>query len=133
MNAGKRSRTANLLRAAAPLTVVALAAAILLRFPPGQYSFYPQCPVYRYLHLQCPGCGTTRALVALLRGNISEAFRLNALTMLLMLPATTYAALCYRRFLQRKPFHLPQPPHAALYASLATAVLFAIVRNLGRI
>jgi hypothetical protein len=116
-----------------PLAVIALAAAILLLFPPEQYSFYPQCPVYRYLHLQCPGCGTTRALAALLHGHISEALRLNALTTLLMLPAAIYAALCCRRFLQRKPLYLPHPPQSALYAALAIAALFGIVRNLGHI
>lgn len=68
-----RSRIANILRAVAPLAVAALAASLLLLFPPQRYTFYPQCPIYRYLHLKCPGCGTTRALAALLHGDIAPA------------------------------------------------------------
>lgn len=128
-----RSRAANILRGAAPLAMVIAAAALLLRFPPAKYSFYPQCPIYRYLHIQCPGCGTTRALAALLHGHVGEALRLNALTTFLIPPAAIYAAFCYRRFLQRKPIHLPQPAPSALYITLAIAVVFTIVRNLGHI
>lgn len=133
MTAATRSRIARTSRAAAPLVVIAVAASVLLLFPPQQYSFYPQCTIYRYLHIQCPGCGATRALAALLHGHISEAFRLNALTTLLTPPAALYAALCYRRFLQHKPFPKLHPPPAAIYATLAIAAIFTIVRNLGHI
>ena len=133
MTVSVRSRIAALLRAAVPLVVAAGAVAVLLRFPPGQYSFYPQCPIYRYLHLQCPGCGATRALAALLHGDIAEALRLNALTTLLMPFAAVYAALCYGRFLRHVPVQLPRLPRAAVYTALGVAVLFAIARNLGHV
>jgi len=113
--------------------MLAIGAAVLLRFPPGQYSFYPQCPIYRYLHIQCPGCGTTRALAALLHGNVTEALRLNAFTTFLIPFAALYTAACYRRFLQRKPIQLPRLPHSAVYVTLALAAIFSIVRNLGHI
>jgi hypothetical protein len=129
-----RRRIADGLRAATPLAVIALAAAMLLRFPPEQYAqFYPQCPVYRLLHLQCPGCGTTRALAALLHGHVLQAFRLNALTTLLVMPAAIYAGICYARFLQRKPLYLPQPSPSAIDAALSAVAFFMVVRNLGHI
>lgn len=130
MTATSSSRIADILRAAGPLVIIALAAVILLRFPPAQYSFYPECPIYRYLHIECPGCGTSRALAALLHGHILEAFRLNALTMSLMPPAAIYAVLCYCRFLQRKTLRLPNLSSAAVYAMLAVAAAFMIDRNL---
>lgn len=130
MTARGGSRGRAMLRATAPLAVAALAVAVLLRFPPGQYTFYPQCPIYRYLHLQCPGCGATRALAALLHGHVAEALRLNALTTLLTPFAAVYAAFCYGRFLQRRPLQLPRLSRNAVYSGLAAAVLFAIVRNL---
>jgi hypothetical protein len=129
MTALSRSRIADLLRAAGPLVIIALAAVILLRFPPEQYSFYPPCPIYRYFNIECPGCGTTRALAALLHGHILEAIRLNALTMSLLPPAAIYAVLSYCRFLQRKTFRL-HLPSAVVYASAAVAAAFMIVRNL---
>ncbi|OJV43824.1 MAG: hypothetical protein BGO25_11765 [Acidobacteriales bacterium 59-55] len=133
MTVHRCGRGVSAIRAAAPLAAIGFIAAMLLRFPPALYSFYPQCPIYQYFHIECPGCGTTRALAALLHGNVLEALRLNAFTTLLMPPAAIYAALCYRRFLERKPFHLPRLPQPAIYATLAAAILFAFVRNLGHI
>ena len=126
----RRSRRAQVLRAAAPLASVVIAAGVLFRFPPTRYSFYPQCPVYRLLHLECPGCGTTRALAALLHGHIIEALRLNALTTLMLVPGLVYAAICYRRYLGTAPFRWPQLPPVSIYATLAAAILFMIFRNL---
>lgn len=133
MTVSARSRGAAVVRAAAPLAVAALAVVVLLRFPPGRYTFYPQCPIYRYLHLLCPGCGTMRAVAALLHGNIAKALRLNALTTLLMPLTAIYTTLCYRRFLRHEPVQLPRLPRPVVYTALGVAALFAIVRNLGHV
>ncbi len=117
-------------RAVAPLAIVSFAAAVLRLFSPAQYSFYPQCPILEYLHLKCPGCGTTRALAALLHGQLAEAFHFNALAILLLPVAAAYAILCYYRFLRHRPLRWPQTPPVAIYFAGAAAVLFAIVRNL---
>jgi len=107
-----------------------LTAAILLRFPPTQFSFYPQCPIYHYLHLQCPGCGATRALAALLRGHLGAALHLNALITLLIPVVASYAVVCYRHLLRREPFRWPQLPSAGIYATIVVAIVFTIARNL---
>jgi Protein of unknown function (DUF2752) len=125
-----RSRIRSIVRAAAPPAVTALAVTVLLLFPPAQYSFYPQCPIHELLHLQCPGCGATRALAALLRGHLAEAVRLNALVTLLLPIAAAYGVAYYRRFLQHKAIRPPQPPPAAIYAALALTVVFTVIRNL---
>jgi hypothetical protein len=130
MTVGSRSRTAEIVRAAAPVAIIAVVAAVLLRFPPEQYSFYPQCPIYRYLHIRCPGCGTTRALAALLHGHLTEALRLNPLTTLLMPVLAIYAGLWYRRFLQHQSFRWPQLPSPAINALVAGAAIFTVIRNL---
>lgn len=133
MNAVARNRFGFALRAVAPVAVVALAAAVLLRFPPTQYDFYPQCPIYALLHLQCPGCGATRALAALLRGHFAEALRLNALVTVTLAPGSVYAGVCYRRYLlclRAGAFRWPQLPDGGIYAALAAACVFALLRNL---
>ena len=56
---------------------------VLLCFPPAQNNFYPKCPIYKLTHLQCPGCGATRA-AAVLRGDFAEAIHFNALVTLLL-------------------------------------------------
>ena len=43
------------------------------------HNFYPVCQFHRLTGLNCPGCGMTRALYALLHGNFSTALRDNAL------------------------------------------------------
>ena len=104
----------------APLVVV-----LLLRFPPEQYAFlYPQCPIHHYFGILCPGCGTTRALAALVRGHLLEALHWNALTTL-GLPVIAGWIL-----FARKPLRWPQIPPKILYSAVAAAVLFTIARNL---
>lgn len=125
-----RSRIADVLRAAAPFFVVALAATTLLRFPPEQYGFYPQCPFHQYFQLQCPGCGATRALAALLRGHLADAMHFNAFVTLLLPLAAAHCIVSHRRFLQHKAIRWPQPPPAAVYVALGMAVVFTVIRNL---
>ena len=125
-----RSCVADTFRAAAPVAVVLLAAGVLLRFPPAQYSFYPVCPVHEFLHLQCPGCGATRAVAALLRGDIAEAMHFNALVTLMLPFAAVYGVFCYWRFVQRETIHWTQPPRAVVYAAFCVAVIFTAIRNL---
>jgi hypothetical protein len=119
-----------ILRAAAPLVLIAAVAAVLLRFPPAENHFYPVCPVYFVLHLQCPGCGGTRALAALLHGHLREALQWNALITLMLPLAAGYGGVLYWRFLQRKALGWPQAPPAAIYAGLAIAAVFTMERNL---
>ncbi|HWZ52638.1 MAG TPA: DUF2752 domain-containing protein [Granulicella sp.] len=126
----------------ATLPTAALLAAgvstLLLRFPPDRYSFYPQCPIHAYLHLQCPGCGATRALAALLRGRLADAFHLNALLVAVVLPAATiYAAACLLQLRRSAEFRLlfqwptlPGSPLAWTSTAIALALAFAVARNL---
>jgi len=128
--AAGRGRLADLARTAWPAAFMLLGAALLLVFPPTQYSFYPQCPVHYYFHILCPGCGTTRALAALLHGSFTEALRLNALTTLMVPITLMCVGRYYRRVLAREPAALLQPSPAAIYATLAVAAIFTIARNL---
>ena len=125
-----RGHIATTLRAAAPLAVIVAAIFILLRLPPAQSSFYPRCPIYTYLHLQCPGCGATRALAALLRRHFSEAMHCNALVTLLLPIAAVYGVLCYEHFLRREVIRWPQIPQATIYCALGIAAAFMVLRNL---
>jgi hypothetical protein len=129
------SRLANSAPAAAILASVlaalAFLAVVLLRFPPDRYAIYPVCPIYYYLHLQCPGCGTTRALAALLHGHIAEAFHLNPFTTLLLPLVVAYMA--HHIWKQRNNIQTiswPNPPRHAVYALLGTAAIFTVSRNI---
>lgn len=120
----RRSHLANALFAFALLLC-----AVLLLYPPARTSFYPACPIREYLHIDCPGCGATRALAALLHGRIVEALRLNALFVLLLPVVLAGAIESYRRALLPGGFSWPQPPVPAVYATLAVAAIFTVARN----
>ena len=66
-----------------------LGIAALLLLDPVATPFFPRCPFFALTGLQCPGCGTARALHAALHGRFAEALRFNA-----ALPATL-ALLAY--------------------------------------
>ena len=51
-------------------------------FDPSASVFCPKCPVMLLTGFPCPGCGSQRALHALLHLNISEALRYNFLVVL---------------------------------------------------
>ncbi|PQA58981.1 DUF2752 domain-containing protein [Siphonobacter curvatus] len=68
------------------VAAIAIAVAFLYyEFNPVEHAFFPPCLFRQYTGLHCPGCGAQRALHQLLHGNIREAFRYNAL-LLLMIP-----------------------------------------------
>ena len=103
--------------------------AVVYRFPPTEYSFYPRCPFYLATHWLCPGCGSTRALHSLLHGNVLAAWHYNALfTLLGPIVLAWLAFYCYRvmRYDQVPKMAIPR----SVMAFLAVAVvLFAIARN----
>jgi hypothetical protein len=55
------------------------AVAVLYRFDPAEGG-YPVCPFHALTGLHCPGCGTLRAMHALLHGQISAALAYNPLS-----------------------------------------------------
>ncbi|HEU4635676.1 MAG TPA: DUF2752 domain-containing protein [Edaphobacter sp.] len=109
---------------AVAILAVVVAAAVLLLFPPAQYSFYPQCPIHQYLGILCPGCGSTRALAALLHGQLREALRLNLLTTLAIPLAFLWKLVC------RKPLRLIQPRRWAVWMTFTVIAAFTVMRNL---
>ena len=116
----------------AGLSLLAIGFAVILRhFPPDQYNFYPVCPIYTLFHLKCPGCGSTRAFAALVRGNWHEALQENAFFVLGVLPATVlYGIACASGLVRGESHAWPVPPKYWIYPSLSLALAFAILRNL---
>jgi hypothetical protein len=124
------SRVAKALRAAAPPAVAVFVVLLLLCFPPESYGFYPQCPLHQLFNLQCPGCGATRALTALIHGRIAAAIQFNPLATVLFPVVAVYSIFVYAQFVKRKPICWPDLPPTAIYAALAVTLLFGVTRNL---
>ena len=69
------------------------AATVLWMFDPNATnSVLPPCPWHALTGLFCPGCGSTRALHALVHGNLARAWAMNPL-LVMALPALALMAL----------------------------------------
>lgn len=86
----------NVAIAAAVALVAAAGLVFLYLYNPQDISFFPRCPFYALTGYKCPGCGTLRAIHALLHLRFSEALRLNPL-LLAAIPVVV-GMLLSRRF-----------------------------------
>ena len=64
--------------AALVVVVVIAAIAVYKFFDPMESSIFPKCVFYSVTGLKCPGCGTQRALHAMLTGDLAAAWHYNA-------------------------------------------------------
>ena len=112
------------------LTVVAAAiVGIVFLFNPAAHNFYPVCQFHRLTGLNCPGCGGTRALYALLHGNLAAALRDNALLVggILFL-AVRGGWFAVKRICGRHPGEFLQAKF--LWLLLVAVLVFTVLRNL---
>ncbi len=100
-------------------------AAMVFFFNPAQNKFYPVCQFHRLTGLNCPGCGMTRALYALLHGNILAALRDNAL----FVAGIIFLAARGVWFWWKRPA-TEFFPVRWLWLFLLVALVFTVLRNL---
>lgn len=115
-----------------PFVVAGLAAAVagyVAVVNPDVPGHYPTCPFYALTGYYCPGCGSLRAIHALVHGEVGQAFGYNMLSMS-MVPVLGYIWVSWLiRSLQGKP--RKAPPHPAWIWGLAAVIaVFWVVRNL---
>lgn len=126
MGQAVRGRSILLLAGGALLLVLL---AVYAFVDPSQAWWMPKCPVYTFTGWQCPGCGSQRAVHALLQGDFSEAFAHNAL-FLLMIPFL--ALMAYAEFSRlRRPRLYRALNRPVVIISVSMLILsWAVVRNL---
>jgi len=105
------------------------AGAMLFFFDPGTHSFYPVCLFHAMTGLNCPGCGMTRALSALLHGNFLLALKDNALFVVTLAGMLIWSTGLAWRKLRNQPVTFNVPPKF-LWTFLAVALVFGVLRNL---
>jgi len=104
---------------------------VYYKFDPEMYSFFPECPFHKYLHLDCPGCGSQRAIHSLLNLHFYQAMDYNLL-LVLSLPLLMLHGVSkiYHRLTGLgnglKFWYYPKTP--VIIATIV--ILFWIVRNL---
>jgi len=110
------------------LTVVG-AGAVVFFFNPSTHGFYPVCLFHRLTGWNCPSCGGTRALYALLHGDWRLALKDNALFVFLALAAALRGAWWGAGKLRHRPGGQFFPARY-VWPLLATAAAFTVLRNL---
>lgn len=116
-----------------PVVVLAAASigagAVVFFFNPATHNFYPVCLFHKLTGLNCPGCGATRSLYALLHGNFTLAFRDNALFVLALAALAARGLWFAAGFISGRPAGIFPPPKS-LWIFLAAALVFGVLRNL---
>jgi hypothetical protein len=107
-----------------------IAAAGLMYRPDGSTALPIACPFKRLTGLDCPGCGSTRALGALTRLDLRAAFDHNALVPIaLVFVVVSWALWTWATWTDRPVPTLVKGPGAILSIG-ALLVGFAVFRNL---
>jgi hypothetical protein len=104
-------------------------AGLIFAFDPAHYGFYPICYLHALTGLNCPGCGSTRAVHELLHGHLLAAARLNLLLVLSLPHAAWLTARLGIRWLSGQPVGFVLRP-MWLWAFLTLATVFTVLRNL---
>jgi Protein of unknown function (DUF2752) len=105
----------------------ATAALVLYFFDPARVAIYPVCIFHRLTGLDCPGCGSLRALHQLLHGNLGEAVRFNAF---LIASLPIFAWFGYRLVWSEITHQRPAAIRPIwLWLFLAAWLAFGVLRN----
>lgn len=111
------------------LITLGIAAAVAIFYILGSQGIGIPCPFWKITGLQCPGCGNSRAALALLRLDLAGALGYNALC----LPEFLYLAWVYlfacREYLAGRRFSYKPPVIAVDIALLIAVLLWGILRN----
>ncbi|NKE63199.1 DUF2752 domain-containing protein [Lentzea sp. PSKA42] len=122
-------------RLGAPFAVLALggAGAVMLLFvdPNEPGNLLPKCPFNWLTGLNCPGCGATRMVHALLHGDVVSAFHYNAVLLALGVPLAVW--LFARWTKDRWTGERRSVPKSIGVAVLVVAGVWGVARNLAGI
>jgi hypothetical protein len=110
---------------------IILGGSIYYMYDPVSSPFFPKCPFLLATGLKCPGCGSQRAIHALLHLNIGSAFAYNTLLVcsipyLLLL----VAGRAIQFFRLSATFYARIQRPAVIWSYLALVIVFWMTRNL---
>ena len=89
----------------------------------------PPCFTYYAFSIQCPGCGITRSIIALVNGDILLSIRQNVYVLLIIVIGLMF----YIEFALKifgKKFRFPIHKDKCLYALLIFTILYTVLRNI---
>lgn len=94
-----------------------------------ELGFGVPCVFHAVTGLQCPGCGVTRMLSALLRGDLRTAWESNAAVLALSPVLAALVLLSAARWVRTGSARLPRWGDAAAVVCVVLLLLFTVARN----
>lgn len=106
-----------------------LAVAVLFTFDPTRSAIYPLCLFHKFTGLNCPGCGSLRALHHLTHGEFAAAFFCNPLLIiaLVVMGLTLILRLADQQSSPARASIFARP--ATVWAICAIVIVFGVLRN----
>lgn len=104
---------------------------LLFLYNPQEVPFYPRCPIYMLSGYQCPGCGSLRAIHALLHGQIVQAWHYNSL-LFFAIPAVAYyftLIALRRKYAWAEHLYIQSGKAIVQYLFVLFVLLWVVVRN----
>jgi hypothetical protein len=109
--------------------LVPLLGVVLYSYPPTESSYYPRCLLHQLTGWHCAGCGTARALHALLHGQIGQALGYNALLVLALPFLIVWGLVRWWNALLERNTPLWRPPVWSVAAFAVLILAYSVVRN----
>ena len=111
------------------LALAVMAAAVYFTFDPSQAGFFPRCTFLTLTGYKCPGCGSQRALHALLHGDLASAWRHNAALLVAIPTVAVYLLGELKRTTWPRYYRAISRPWL-VYTILAAIILWWVGRNI---
>ena len=116
------------------IVILAIAALMVFGFiyyavDPSSSALFPQCGFLSLTGYKCPGCGSQRAIHALLNGDVATAFRYNAMLFI----AVPWILLCLFAETQRvrnPRLYARLHPSVLIWLFLAMLLAWWLLRNI---
>ena len=111
------------------LALAVMAGVVYFAFDPSQAGFFPRCTFLTLTGYKCPGCGSQRALHALLHGDIAAAWQHNAALLVAIPVVAVYLVGELKRTTWPRFYHAISHPWL-VYTILAAIILWWVGRNI---
>jgi len=115
--------------------VISAAVALLLLFgfiyyalDPSSSSVFPRCGFLSLTGYKCPGCGSQRAIHALLHGDVVTAFKHNAM-LLVSIPWIAYCLIAETQRVRNPRLYMRLNSELVIGLFFVTVLLWWVLRN----
>ena len=106
------------------------ASVVVRQIDPSGTNIFPVCPFHAMTGLNCPGCGATRGMHALLNGDILGALHFNAL-LLVFVPLMIYGIAALALYgIRGRGLPAPRFAEQGTWGFLVLVIAFGVLRNL---